>query len=166
MNFSLNFTKKTYFAVGMIAAALNLAGGVAYMVSIQATALFTIASIATGGMLLLLGAEEGFKTLEGKCVFVALLAQLLYFFPGVLMKVCGAVIWPIFAFPYWKQSAKDDGTHTMAFLTMLAGGVQLLFSFVPLPGMFKAVLAVVISAIQLALAWMLYQDEKHRLAEE
>lgn len=165
MNFSLNFTKKTYFAVGILAGALNVLGGLAYMASIQAGALFTIASIATGAMLLLLGAAEGVKTLEGKCVFAALLLQLLYFFPGVLMKVCGALVWPVFAFPYWKQSPAEDGTHTMAFLTMLAGGVQLLFSFVPLPTTFKAVLAVVIAAIQAVLAWMLYQDEKNKPAE-
>lgn len=169
MNIQLSITKKTYYAIGIIAAALSLAGSLLYVPGIYIPLPFTVASIGTGLMLLLLLAAGDVKSREGSFTFLALLAQILYFFSGVLMKVCGALVWPLFAFPVWRDTS-DEGDdaplHTMAFVVMLAGAAQLLFSFVPLPRMWKALLAVAISACQAVLCWLLYGREKARQAGE
>ena len=52
----------------------------------------------------------------------------------------------------------------MVFLTFLAGGVQLVFSFVALPAALKACLAVVFAAVQLVLAYLLYCDQRDNAA--
>ena len=112
--------------------------------------------------LLLLAAGEGVKTLEGKAALAALLLQLVYFFPGVPQKLGGALAWPVFAVPHFMAAAKEgDSLRTLSFLVMLAGGVQLVFSFVPLEAMFKGVLAVVIALSQLLLCAALAGREKH-----
>lgn len=158
----MNFSKKTYYGVGVVAAALGVAGALLYLPGIYASALFTASSVMTGATLLLLAYAERPSSSRGRFYFAALLLQLIYFFPGVPMKVCGALVWPVFALPHWRQTGPEDPVHTMAYLTMLAGAVQLVFSFVPLPALYKGVMAVVISVIQLVLMALLFRGESAR----
>lgn len=58
---------------------------------------------------------------------------------------------------------EGDNLRTLSFLVMLAGGVQLVFSFVPLGAMFKGVLAVVIALSQLLLCSSLAGREKRNM---
>ena len=111
-----------------------------------------------------MAAAEGAKTPEGKAALVALLLQLVYFFPGVPQKVGGALAWPVFAAAHFMAAEKEgDNLRTLSFLVMLAGGVQLVFSFVPLGAMFKGVLAVVIALSQLLLCSSLAGREKRNM---
>ena len=142
MNFKLTATKKTYYIVGGCAAALALAGAALYLPGYYFDFLFTLSAILA----------------------VALLLQLVYFFPGVPQKVGGALAWPVFAAAHFMAAEKEgDNLRTLSFLVMLAGGVQLVFSFVPLGAMFKGVLAVVIALSQLLLCSSLAGREKRNM---
>lgn len=152
MNFKLTATKKTYYLVGGCSAALALAGAALYLPGYYFDLLFTLSAILAGAMFLLVAAGEGVKTPEGRAALVALIFQLIYFFPGVPQKVGGALAWPVFAAAHFSAAKQEgDVLRTLSFLVMLAGGVQLVFSFVPLSVMFKGVLAVVIALSQLLL---------------
>ncbi len=164
MNFKLTATKKTYYIVGGCSAALALAGAALYLPGYYFDFLFTVSAILAGAMFLLVAAAEGAKTPEGKAALVALLLQLVYFFPGVPQKVGGALAWPVFAAAHFMAAEKEgDNLRTLSFLVMLAGGVQLVFSFVPLGAMFKGVLAVVIALSQLLLCSSLAGREKRNM---
>ncbi|WP_367924146.1 hypothetical protein [uncultured Ruthenibacterium sp.] len=161
MNPRLNVTQKTYYALGVLASALNLVGGALYLAGIYAALLFNIASFLAGAMMLMTGATAGVKTRTGKFSLLAAALVVFSLMGGVPAKLGGALAWPCFAVPYWKQA---DPVHTMVFLTFLAGGVQLVFSFVALPAALKACLAIVFAVIQLVLSYLLYCDERDKLA--
>ena len=55
MNPRLNVTQKTYYALGVLASVLNLAGGALYLAGIYAALLFNIASFLAGAMMLMTG---------------------------------------------------------------------------------------------------------------
>ena len=146
MNFKLTATKKTYYIVGGCSAALALAGAALYLPGYYFDFLFTLSAILAGAMFLLVAAAE------------------VYFFPGVPQKVGGALAWPVFAAAHFMAAEKEgDNLRTLSFLVMLAGGVQLVFSFVPLGAMFKGVLAVVIALSQLLLCSSLAGREKRNM---
>ena len=52
MNIQLSITKKTYYAIGIIAAALSLAGSLLYVPGIYIPLPFTVASIGTVPLLI------------------------------------------------------------------------------------------------------------------
>ncbi|BFJ85254.1 hypothetical protein WMO24_13590 [Ruthenibacterium sp. CLA-JM-H11] len=161
MNPRLNVTQKTYYALGVLASVLNLAGGALYLAGIYAALLFNIASFLAGAMMLMTGACAGVKSLTGRLSLLAAALVVFSLMGGVPAKLGGALAWPCFAAPYWK---KGEPLHTMVFLTFLAGGVQLVFSFVALPAALKACLAVVFAAVQLVLAYLLYCDQRDNAA--
>lgn len=161
MNPRLNVTQKTYYALGVLASALNLVGGALYLAGIYAALLFNIASFLAGAMMLMTGACAGVKTRTGQLSLLATALMVFSLMGGVPAKLGGALAWPCFAAPYWKE---EEPVHTMVFLTFLAGGVQLVFSFVSLPSALKACLAMVFAAVQMVLAYLLYCGQRDRAA--
>ena len=164
MNPRLNVTQKTYYALGVLASVLNLAGGALNLAGIYAALLFNIASFLGGAMMLMMGAAEGVGSMHGKFCFAALALMILSLMGGVPAKLGGALTWPCFVFPYWRESAEGTNRRTVSFLVLLAGGIQLAGSFIPLPGRLKACLSIAIAACQLLFAWLLYSEEKERRA--
>ena len=79
MNPRLNVTQKTYYALGVLASVLNLAGGALYLAGIYAALLFNIASFLAGAMMLMTGACAGVKSLTGRLSLLA--AALVVFSP-------------------------------------------------------------------------------------
>ena len=114
MNFKLTATKKTYYIVGGCSAALALAGAALYLPGYYFDFLFTLSAILAGAMFLLVAAAEGTKTPEGKAALVALLLQLVYFFPGVPQKVGGALAWPVFAAAHFMAAEKEGAFSASA----------------------------------------------------
>ena len=159
MNPRLNVTQKTYYALGVLASVLNLAGSALYLAGVYASPLFNIASFLAGAMMLMTGACAGVKTRTGQFSLAATALAVFSLMGGIPAKLGGALAWPCFAVPYWKQA---EPVHTMVVLTFLAGGVQLVFSFVPLPAAMKACLAIVFAAVQLVLAYLLYCGERDK----
>jgi hypothetical protein len=164
---AINITRKTYFALGILASGVTLAGCVLYLFGIYAALLFNIATFLSGAMVLMLGAAEGANSTQGKFCFAALalfIASLMGSqLGGLPAKLGGALAWPCFALPFWRESKPDSAQRTVSFLVMAAGVVQLVCSFLPLPSRLKGLLSLAIAGCQLALAYVLYSAEKARM---
>ena len=141
MNFKLTATKKTYYIVGGCAAALALAGAALYLPAITSTFCSRSLPFWPGPCSCWWRRPRAQKRPRaggpGGASFAAGIL-----FPRVPPKVGGALAWPVFAAAHFMAAEKEgDNLRTLSFLVMLAGGVQLVFSFVPLGAMFKGVLA-------------------------
>lgn len=161
---NINITRKTYFALGMLAAATSLVGGVLYVFGLYARLLFNISSFLSGAMMLMLGAAEGVKTLRGRLSFAAAALTVVSLMGGLLAKIGGALPWPCFAFPFWRESEEQSSLHTVSFLVLLAGGIQLAGSFIALPVRMRGFLSIAITLCQLMLCYLLYSAERDRRA--
>ena len=84
MNPRLNVTQKTYYALGVLASVLNLAGGALYLAGIYAALLFNIASFLAGAMMLMTGACAGVKSLTGRLSLLAAALVVFSLMGGVL----------------------------------------------------------------------------------
>ena len=131
----MNITRKTFYGIGILSAALNILGGAMLLFSIRADLVFNIATVAAGVMMLMLGMV-----------------------PGIVGIVCAAASWPVFAWPYFKASVPENGLHKAAFLVMVCGLVLLVGSFLPVPQMLAACIIIAVAAVQGLLAFLLYQE--------
>lgn len=153
----MHYTEKTYYGLGVAASALTVAGSAAYFLGIYTALLFNIATLLTALMMLMLLLERGAGDARGRALAAALVLALCQLAPGIFSRLGGALAWPVFALPVWRQTREGEPLHSAAFLVMVAGAVQLVGSFLPLPAMFKAALAVAIAACQLALSVLLFR---------
>lgn len=164
MKSNINITKKTYYAMGVLGAALNVIGSLLAILGIYAGFLFNVATLLGGAMMLLLGAHEGVANLKGKLSFVALALMLFSMMKGYLGLIGGALAWPCFAIADFTQTKEGDILHTAAFLVFICGAVQLVASFLTLPMRLKSCMAVAISISQLLFAYRLFCAEKEKQA--
>ena len=141
----MNITRKTFYGIGILSAALNILGGAMLLFSIRADLVFNIATVAAGVMML------------NFCLTAALLT-VLGMVPGIVGIVCAAASWPVFAWPYFKASVPENGLHKAAFLVMVCGLVLLVGSFLPVPQMLAACIIIAVAAVQGLLAFLLYQE--------
>ncbi|MEG1069945.1 MAG: hypothetical protein RSE27_07050 [Ruthenibacterium sp.] len=152
-------SKKTYYGLGIVAAALTILGGFCLMFGTYAALLYNIASLLTGGMLLFLAATQREDKLRRACYLIATLCVIAGMIPGIIGKIGGALAWPIFAIPYFKQTEQTTTIHTASFLVLLCGLAQLVGSFMPLTRMIAACVSIGIAAAQGMLVWLLFHDK-------
>ena len=81
----MNITRKTFYGIGILSAALNILGGAMLLFSIRADLVFNIATVAAGVMMLMLATNLK-EDPRGRnfCLTAALLA--------FLVMVCGLVL--------------------------------------------------------------------------
>lgn len=153
----MNITRKTFYGIGVLSAALNILGGVMLLGSIRASLLFNIATVAAGAMMLLLAARGDSDARARRICLLAALLTVLGMVPGVVGIVCAAASWPVFAWPYFGATAQDSPLHKTAFLVMVCGVVLLVGSFLPVPRMLAACIIIAVAAVQGLLAFLLFR---------
>ncbi len=155
----MNVTKKTYYGMGIVAAALTGLGGVLLILGSYAALLYNIATLLTGGMMLFMAAASRGQGKHAQMYTIGLVLLLAGLVPGVIGKICGALAWPAFALPYFNETEKENPLHTIAYTVLLCGAVQLVGSFLPLSRMIAACISIAIAVAQGLLVWLLFQAE-------
>lgn len=155
----LVMTKRTGFAFGVLAGVLNAAGGALFLTGAYWGLLFNIASIFAGIMMMILGATEKKVKIKQYTTFAAVLLLFCSMIPGIPGKIGGALAWPIFAAPYFKETESDTPIHTMSMLVMFAGAAQLIGSFIPMGSGLAGIFVIVFGIIDSVFAWVLFQNE-------
>lgn len=152
--------------MGVLSGALNVIGGALLIFGTYVGPLYSVATAAAGLMMLLLAATQK-EPLHRGTAFAGMLLVLLSMMGttagvwGVLGKVGGALAWPVFAIPYYKESAGEEQSprKTMAGLVFVAGVVQLAGSFIAMPDMVRITLSMGIGAVQAVMAWVLQSEQ-------
>ena len=121
----MNITRKTFYGIGILSAALNILGGAMLLFSIRADLVFNIATVAAGVMMLMLATNLKEDPRGRNFCLAAALLTVLGMVPGIVGIVCAAASWPVFAWPYFKASVPENGLHKAAFLVMVCGLVLL-----------------------------------------
>ncbi|MEG1010473.1 MAG: hypothetical protein RSE54_01335 [Ruthenibacterium sp.] len=167
----MRFTKRTFYSLGVVAAAFTVLGGVMLLFSGYMALLYNLASVGAGGMMLFLIPKvedrvQKFTSLAGCfCMVVGMIGGAVTTLPGAVGAVGGAIGWPIFAFGYWRVAEPEahDNIRTCANLVFLMGLVQLVGSFLTvMPGMLRICLSIIIGIVQGLFAWMLRRNEPER----
>ena len=96
----MNMTRKTFYGVGVVSAALNLLGGVLLMFSMRMALLFSLATIGSGAMMLLVAMSLREDAHARSLCLAGALLTILGMMPGALGAICAAAAWPAFAWPY------------------------------------------------------------------
>lgn len=156
----MNFTKKTYYALGVTSAALNATGGAALIFGVRALLLFNLASAAGGAMMLLLAVGERDNAFRRTCLLAGALLTALGYAPGIVGIVCSAAAWPAFALPYFRASEAQSAIRRTAGLVFLCGGVLLVGSFLPVPQMLGACIIIAAAAVEGLFALLLYLQQR------
>ena len=117
----MNITRKTFYGIGILSAALNILGGAMLLFSIRADLVFNIATVAAGVMMLMLATNLKEDPRGRNFCLAAALLTVLGMVPGIVGIVCAAASWPVFAWPYFKASVPENGLHKAAFLVMVCG---------------------------------------------
>lgn len=152
----MKFTEKTYCALGIVSAALNILGGAALVFGVRAILLFNLATAAAGTMMLLLALSARDNAGMRTCLLTGALLTAFGYAPGLVGIVCGAASWPVFAWPFFRATGADSELHRAAFLVFLCGGVLLVGSFLPIPQMLGACIIIAAAAVQGVFALLLY----------
>ncbi len=162
----LKFTDKTYYALGIVASAANIIGGAAFVAGYYFSLVFSVASIMGAAMMLFLTSGARGCKKKQLMLFFAAIMLLLSMIGGIVGSVGGALAWPVFALWYFLDTkGSENEVHTMAFVTMLCGILQLVLSFFPLSQRIMGCLAIAFAAVQGVFAWVLFQKEKQRQIE-
>ena len=138
----MNITRKTFYGIGILSAALNILGGAMLLFSIRADLVFNIATVGAGVMILMLATNLKEDPRGRNFCLAAALLTVLGMVPGIVGIVCAAASWPVFAWPYFKASVPENGLHKAAFLVMVCGLVLLVGSFLPVPQMLAACIII------------------------
>ena len=141
----MNITRKTFYGIGILSAALNILGGAMLLFSIRADLVFNIATVAAGVMMLMLATNLKEDPHGRNFCLAAALLTVLGMVPGIVGIVCAA-------------SVPENGLHKAAFLVMVCGLVLLVGSFLPVPQMLAACIIIAVAAVQGLLAFLLYQE--------
>lgn len=155
----MNSTRKTFYALGVVSAALNILGGVVLLFGTQASLLFHLASVAAGAMMLLAATSLQAEPRRRNFCLVGALLTILGMAPGLPGIVGGAASWPVFAWPHFRAAAPESLLRRAASLVLLCGAVLLAGSFLPVPRMLAACIILAVAAAQGLLALLLYRGE-------
>lgn len=169
----MHFTKRTYYTLGLVASVLNVLGGVFLLVTGYLTLIYSIASVGAAGMMLFLAPRHTqpllkYTSLAGALLMVfAMMGGSPFTLMGGISAVCGALGWPVFAYGHWKNAQPDaqDNVRTCASLVFVAGFVQLVGSYLTIPGPIRIVLSIAIAVVQGLLAWVLRNAEPKQTAK-
>lgn len=153
----MNFTKKTYYGLGVVSAVLNALGGAALLIGSRFSLLFNLATVAAGAMMLLLAMSAESARQRNFCL-AGVLLTILGMTPGIIGIVCGAAAWPVFAWPYFQAEASDSLIRKAASVVFVCGGALLIGSFLPIPRMLGGCIICAVAAAQGLFAALLYQQ--------
>lgn len=155
----MNFTKKTFYGIGIVSAALNIIGGVLLIFGMRASLLFNIATIAAGVMMILLATVQDTPKQDRNICLAATFLTVIGLMQGVIGAVCAAASWPVFAWQYFRSAEHESLLRKIASLVMVCGAVILVGSFLPMPQMLAACIIVAVAVAQGMLVWLLFQQE-------
>lgn len=155
----MQITKKTAFAIGLVSAGLVVLGGVLLLLGRYVGFVYNVASVAAGAMMAVYALMSTEKT-PRNIALLATLLSVLSMTGGVPGAICGALAWPCFALYFLRTEPDGSDIKSLAVATMVAGGIQLVGSFIALPDTLRIVLSIVIGAVQGVFAWLLFQQEK------
>ncbi len=163
MNFSLVFSRKTWYVLLIIAAALSMSASLFALVGQDMTSLNVAAFAIMGLSVLFLAAEKSNDTkLRGSYFKSFLLAMLGYIFAGGLGLIGAGLAWPMLLYTEQKRGVAITQQLRLlifaeaiyaAFWMLAFGGDENMYLFVNLFALLKAV----------ARGWaafVLYRDEK------
>ena len=105
----MNITRKTFYGIGILSAALNILGGAMLLFSIRADLVFNIATVAAGVMMLMLATNLKEDPRGRNFCLAAALLTVLGMVPGIVGIVCAAASWPVFACGQFSARAADAG---------------------------------------------------------
>ena len=112
MNLNLNITRKTYYALGLLAAAASAAGAFGALAGQAMSFLDSAAFALTGIMFLLLAAIKGSpKQQKGRYFACFMLLILSSCFTGPVGRLLSASYWPVFL---WVETLREDSAAAPA----------------------------------------------------
>ena len=171
MKSSLHLTRKTYYALGMTAAALSMAGAFFVVFGRAMALLDNIAFVLTGIMFLFLASVKGSPKIEKTRYFFCFL--LLLFGAGMILyiplvnRIASGLCWPVFL---WYEELREPGVRRQAIavtaVEVLSFALWLLIVPGGVPGL-ELLANLVWLATTVVRAWgvqALYQKESARQA--
>ncbi len=159
--FAMLFKKRTLYNFGFIAGLCTAIASVLLIAGVYLGIMFTIASVLGSAMMFFITPSQEKPINKILCLFasVCLIFAMVGGSPqtlqGALASIAGAISWPVFALVHIKKSSDENIINTVSNLVIIAGVVQLVFSFVPLDENFIVVMAAAIGAAQSAFAFVL-----------
>ncbi len=155
------FKKRTLYTFGFVAGLCTTVASVLLIAGVYLGILYSIASVLGAAMMFFIAPSQ--ETLSKKflclfasiCLIIAMMGGSPQTLQGAIVSIAGALSWPLFAFLHLEKNSKDNVINTVANLVIVAGIVQLIFSFVPLDDNFIVVMAAAIGAAQTAFAFVL-----------
>ena len=173
MQSRLSVSRKTYYALGMVAVALSMAGALFVLFGRGMALLDNIAFVLTGLMFLFLAAVKGSDKREKTRYFLCFL--LLLFGGGVVLvmpglnRVAAALCWPVFL---WYEELRQGGLRSPAWAVSGTEALSFVLWLLVVPGG-QAAMALPANLVWLfvtfARAWAiltLYKAESARQAED
>ncbi len=159
----LLFRKRTLYSLGLISGLFTIIGSAILLASDYIGALFTISSVFAAAMMFFIApgfTKTSYKLLSllsAIFVIIAMFGGSPQNLSGAISAILGAIAWPLFALLHKEKSidAMQNNINTMANLVILAGALQLLFTFIALPDTMIIVLAMIIGVIQAVFAMIL-----------
>jgi hypothetical protein len=112
----MNITRKTFYGIGILSAALNILGGAMLLFSIRADLVFNIATVAAGVMMLMLATNLKEDPRGRNFCLAAALLTVLGMVPGIVGIVCAAASWPVLHGRISRLPVPENGLHKAAFL--------------------------------------------------
>ncbi len=171
MQSRLSITRKTYYALGVVAMALTMAQAILVVFGSNLMLLDNVAFVLTGLMFLFLAAVKGSDPREKTRYFLCFLLLLcgggvLLVLPGV-NRVAAALVWPVFL---WYEELRQGGLRRQAMAVSGAEAVSLILWLLVVPGGvggLRLAANLVWLAVTVVRAWAimtLYKKESARLS--
>lgn len=135
MNPKFSITRKTYYALGLLAAAFSTAGALGVLVGQAYTLLDNLAFVLAGMMFLLLAAIKGSTKQQKARYFACFFLMILSIgrLPALIGRLLAASYWPVFL---WVETLRDARMRTVArTLTLCEGLGCILWAAVALGGL-------------------------------
>lgn len=172
MHSRLSITRKTYYALGVVAIALSMAQAILVVFGSNLVLLDNIAFVLTGLMFLFLAAVKGSDPREKTRYFLCFLlllcgAGVLIAVPGV-NRVAAALVWPVFL---WYEELRQGALRGQAMAVTAAEASSLILWLLIVPGGvggLRLAANLVWLAVTVVRAWAvmtLYKRESARLGD-
>lgn len=153
----MNFTRKTYYGMCVVSAALAIIQSVFVAFNFSASAIGSVSMIFYGlAMLLIASVEKKDKLTLSLCIFSTVLL-IVGLIPGFFRL--GFFAWPCFAVHSVNHKSKNIQVSSKL---VIGGGVALLLaSFLSLPVLFATLFYLVINFLQIYYAYTLFKGEQN-----
>lgn len=173
MQSRLSITRKTYYALGVVAMALTMAQAILVLFGNNLMLLDNISFVLTGLMFLFLAAVKGSDKREKTRYFLCFLLLLcgggiLLAVPGI-NRITAAMVWPVFL---WYEELRQGALRAQATAVSAAETVSFILWLLVVPGGvggLRLAANFVWLAVTITRAWaimVLYKRESARIANE